>query len=258
MAKGKRGKGKGGKKPAAAPHIELKFTNPEKTRMAKGKGKGKTKKNPKHKGHSGAKCGWKCAAHKGKKPHHNPGHKGKGGKGKNKRRRNPEEGKAGLMTRVGHLLGAAAVALGSATLTTVIQAKVMPGNPFSLYGAPALVFLGGAALASKYPTIGTGIALGGVVGPFALPIAARVLGGTAASKPLAGFDYDELGAVELGDEFYEALSAVENMGTVHDYREQLSAVELGAVELGDEGDEYDDPENMDTLAYDEGYDEEAA
>lgn len=167
------------------------------------------------------------------KPNKKGKHKGhhKGGHRKNpkenrrrRRRRNPE----GTFTqRLMSLAGGAAVALGAGVLVTVGQAKFSPGSAFTLYGLPIAGLAAGAWLSEKMPTVGTGLALGSV-SPFVLPVASKLLSAPGGVTSKAGTQ-----AVEIGDEFYHALSAVEeSLGDAFtgaqaygDYRHAMAAVE---------------------------------
>jgi len=185
-------------------------------------------------------------------------HKKKKGAKKNpkkhgrRRRRNPPDT---LMSRVLKIGALAGVALLSGVVTVYGQAKIKPGTAPSLYGVPAAMALGGVLLMPHSPTIGTGMAIGALAGPFTLPLASRALtpststssATTAAAAAVAGLDDGSIAAVEMGDEFYHALQAV-TMGGQHRH---MQAVEVGAVDVGD----YEDDDDDEAVDYDEGGDE---
>ncbi len=106
------------------------------------------------------------------------------------------------MGNLGHLVGAGLVGLAAGTAVLYGQSKISPGRAMSLYGVP-LVGLGiGAAMAKRFPLLGTGIAMGSVLGPFTVPVATKVLGG--ASHTAAALNAVQLGAVLEGpDEMYD-------------------------------------------------------
>jgi hypothetical protein len=145
----------------------------------------------------------------GKKPKHK----------KPRRRRNPPDT---FMGRAGRLLGGAAVALAAGTAVLYGQGKILPGQNTSLYGVPAVGFLAGVALAKKMPTVGVGLALGSIAGPFAIPIASKILAGSTPSASTPALKAVELAAVEMGrygrllqaDTAY-AMSAVEMLSRAY-------------------------------------------
>lgn len=138
-----------------------------------------------------------------KKPKHrsssrrNPSRKGKG---RHPRRRRNPSGDFG--SRLGRLALGATVAVGSAVAVTYLTSKIAPGQAASLYGIPIAVFVGGVALARKFPLVGAGIAIGAPA-PFAIPLAARLLTATPsanAAQTAAGISraYRTMRAVDVG------------------------------------------------------------
>jgi len=148
-------------------------------------------------GHKGGKKGGKRGKGRKSNPSNPHGkHKGK------RRRRNPGT----FMQRLGSLLGGAAIALATGAVVTYATGKVMVGSPVSLYGIPAATLLGGVALAGKYPTIGTGLALG-AFGPFAIPLGTKLLtAGTPSANASSTAAVSRAGA-QLGE-------AMRGMGSV--------------------------------------------
>jgi hypothetical protein len=160
--------------------------------------------------------------HRSKGRKHNPKHTKH--PRRRRRRHNP-----GFFARLGMLLGAGALAVGTGVGVTVLQAKIAPGNPLSLYGVPLVTLLGGAALAAKWPTVGAGVAIG-ALSPFTLPVASRLLGGgtTALAHTTAAVelsDAAEMGAVEISDaadeEAYAELGAVIGQTSAEQYAEDV-------------------------------------
>jgi hypothetical protein len=148
---------------------------------------------------------------KGSSRRGNPGHK----KPRRGRRRNPGT----FLSNLGNLSLGAGVALLAGVGVLAAQSRISPGSPASLYGAPAAALLLGAVVAKKAPTIGAGIAIGGIVGPFALPVATKMLGAPASSPAqAAALAAVQLGAITMGD--YEDLLQPDTM------------YDVGAVQMG--------------------------
>lgn len=131
-------------------------------------------------------------------------------KGHHRRRRNPS---GDFGSRLGRLAIMAGVGVGTAVLTTIGAAKIMPGSPVTLYGIPIATGLIGVALAKKFPTVGPGVAVGSVA-PFALPLASKALTAMQPASPsqtAAGIQraYRTMRAVHMG-----RMGAV-HMGAVH-------------------------------------------
>jgi hypothetical protein len=152
--------------------------------------------------------------------------KGSSGRRSNKRnpkrshrrrsRRNP---KMGFGTALGHALAGAAVMFGTGVLVTVATAKIAPGNPLSLYGIPAVTAVAGAAIATRAPMIGVGMAAGAAA-PFVLPVGSKLLGSGTKVTQMNGTRARQLAAATQ-----RAMRAVE-----------LGRVQMGVVEMGDEDD----------------------
>jgi hypothetical protein len=165
---------------------------------------------------------------------HNPTHARAHGRTHHRRRRRHRRRNPGMGEILG-AFGAALAALGTGLLVTYAQAKISPGSPLSLYGFPALAIIGGAALSAKMPKLGTGIAAGGLAGPFTLALVSRALGPgpiTAGTRPMGRLtsqaDIDaRMRARGLGAVSMPRLGAV-------------TAPHLGAVSMPTMGDEADD------------------
>ncbi len=96
-----------------------------------------------------------------------------------RRRRNPS---GDFGSRLGRFALAGAGAIATAVAVTYATGKISPGATWSLYGIPAVAFLGGVAIARKMPMTGVSIALGSVA-PFALPLASKLLSAGQSSGP---------------------------------------------------------------------------
>jgi hypothetical protein len=135
--------------------------------------------------------------------------------GRRPRRRNP---KTTFVQAVGKVLGGAAAMFGSGVLVTLGTAKIKPGAWYTMYGIPVAAGLAGAAIATKWPVVGLGVAAGGAA-PFVLPVASRMLQPatpTTTTPAVAG-----LRAVAMGNA-WRSLNASQRM----------SAVRMGAVRMG--------------------------
>lgn len=137
------------------------------------------------------------------------------------RRRNPGGRKMTFGTALGHALAGAAVMFASGVIVTVATAKIKPGSPWSLYGIPTVTGLAGAAIATKYPLIGVGVAAGAAA-PFVLPTGAKVIADLPASSQTTS------GARQLAAATQRAMRSV-----------QLGRVKMGVVQLGDCDDDDD-------------------
>lgn len=128
-----------------------------------------------------------------------------------RRRRNP----ATFMGALGHLGGAALVAVASGAAVLAAQSKwaqpnASTGQPnnLALYGIPIAAVALAAALAKKAPTIAAGMATGAIAGPFALPLYSRVMTqATPTPAATAAATHAALGAVQMG--WIEPMSAVQ-------------------------------------------------
>ena len=150
---------------------------------------------------------------KKKKPAKRSAHRANPKKTKHRRRRNPS---GDFASRLGKLATITGVAVASAVGVYFGQAKIAPGNPMSLYGIPAGVFLLGVGIARKMPTIGAGLAIGAPA-PFALPLASKLL---AATNPTPATTAAGVGRA------YRSMRAIDMSGR------RLGAVHLGAVHPG--------------------------
>lgn len=244
MAKGK-GKGKGKKpakrskarapsKPKASPKpaalaptvVQLRFQN-EGPPMAK---KSKGKRTPTSQLHGAALAARRRSEHKGGGSK-GGGHKGGGHKGgRRPRRRNPG---TTFVQALGKVLGGVAAAFGAGVVTTVATAKIAPGHPLSLYGIPLGVGLLGAAVATKAPVVGVGIAAG-AASPFVLPVSSTVLAGTTTGIPTMNpspSTVSALRAVAMGAQ-YRSLRGMPIRGVSNPLggvQRPLGAVSMGAV-----------------------------
>lgn len=155
---------------------------------------------------------------KGKGRRSNPSHHKKKKSG---RRRNPPQT---FMGALGHILGAAAVGLVAGGAVLYGQQKIAPGSAASLYGVPAVGVLVGAAVAKKAPTIGVGLALGSILGPFTIPVASKVLGAASSSTTTStAAQTAALAAVQLGAVTMGQARRLLKPDTLYD----VSAVEMG-------------------------------
>jgi hypothetical protein len=154
---------------------------------------------------------------KSPKKRRNPSNPARRGKGSTRRRRRSNPGS--FSEKMGQLamLGAAAVA--TSIVVTVATAKIYPGKPLSLYGIPALVFLGGVAVSRSMPKLGVGIAAGAFA-PFALPLASKALTAMAPAAPAA----PAVAAAGIG-------RSMRQMSAVHMGRTRMGAIDMGAVNL---------------------------
>jgi hypothetical protein len=191
------------KRAAKTPAVTVRFANPTRGTMAKAKKRSGGKKRAKKRNSNPGNPARNPRRSKGRRP--------------SRRRRNPET----FVGNLTHLAGAALVGLAAGTLVLYGQAHLVkpgaPPNPAILYGVPAVGLLVGAALAKKAPTIGAGIALGSIVGPFAIPVATKLMtmGKGATPAQAAALAAVHMGAVDLsdayddlyGDEMYDIVGA---------------------------------------------------
>jgi hypothetical protein len=118
-------------------------------------------------------------------------------KPRRRRKKNPSFGEAVLK-----VLGGVAAATGVAIAEIVVISKW--DHPVVAYGLPAVVTLGGMGIATKYPTVGLGVAAGAVAPVVGLPVAAALLGATQTQKGAAALrgaawrEYPRLSAVQMG------------------------------------------------------------
>ena len=131
-----------------------------------------------------------------------------------RRRRNP---KTTFVQAVGKVLGGAAAMFGSGVLVTLGTAKIKPGAWYTMYGIPVAAGLTGAAIATKWPVVGLGIAAGGAA-PFVLPVASRML---QPATPAATTTTSGLRAVAMGNAWRSLNTA-----------QRMNAVRMGAVRMG--------------------------
>lgn len=135
------------------------------------------------------------------------GHKGRKG-GHRRRRSNPSFG-----SRLMHVALVGAVAIGAGVGTLYASQKLSASHPnLAMYGVPAVGALLGAAVASKYPAAGIGIAAGSLAAPASVTIATRILtpsatsGLAAAARRLRAVDMGavDMSAVHMGRTYDDA------------------------------------------------------
>lgn len=135
--------------------------------------------------------------------------------GRRKKRRNPPTTFVQALLKVA---GGAAAMFGSGVLVTVGASKIKPGSPWTLYGFPVAAGVLGAAVATKYPVVGVGIAAGGAA-PFVIPASTRMLQGPSANAASPA-TVSALRAVAMGggwralNEYPRPMAGV-RMGTVY-------------------------------------------
>jgi hypothetical protein len=198
--------------PAAPTVVQLRFQNERAPTMAKAKGKdGRTlhgaalaAHNRAHGRKGGHKGGRKT--NPGGAPQSNP---------RRPRRRNPKTTFVQALVKVG---GAAAAMFGSGVIVTLGTAKLESSwaSKAATYVLPVAAVGLGAAVATKYPLVGAGVAAGGAA-PFVLPVSSRMLQPAApAATGTAG-----LRAVAMGSTWRSLSSA-----------QRMNAVRMGAVSMG--------------------------
>jgi len=201
--------------PAAPTVVQLRFQNERSPRMSTPKDKngrplhGAALAAHRRAGHKGG--GHKAAGRKG-----NPANPPAQNPGRRRRRRNPH---VTFVQAVGKVLGAGAAMFGSGVLVTLGTAKIAPGSPWSMYGIPLAAGALGAAVATRYPLIGAGVAAGGAA-PFVLPVASRMLQPSAPAAAPAASTVAALRAVAMGGG-WRALNAYPGRG--------MNAVSMRAV-----------------------------
>lgn len=203
---------KGGPKAAAPVIVQMRFTN-EAPPM---------KKNPN--GKSGKKLhGAALAAYERAHGHHAGGHHGghhAGGHAAGTRRKPRRNPRITFVQAIGKVVGAGAAVLGAGVVSTLAMAKLESmGYPNAgAYGVPLAVGLAGAAIATRAPLVGAGVAAGGIAAPFVLPVTSRLLA-PPASTTTAG-----LRAVSMGSRAADAWRRLNPS--------RMSAVSMGRVALG--------------------------
>ena len=171
------------------------------------------KKHGKTKLHGAALAAWKKKHGMPARKHNDPGPNPRGGR--RRRRHNPG---ATFVQALGRVLGAAAAAFGTGVAVTYAAVKIAPGNRAAEYGIPAATALLGAAIATRMPLIGAGVAAGAAA-PFVTPVAAGLLGPAPATptSTTAG----ALRAVAMGSAWRELNEYPRPAG--------VGAVRMGAV-----------------------------